>query len=618
MNSSPYNDDYFIDQLIERLKTSLDNLRFAIDRKDNASINLSSLDTRTRNIFIKYHIQDYLALSRCEANNIVKWKYCGKKTIQNIIKIMDEFSYSEMGTTDNKDSTVSVAHKNHYYFASKIDEILDEKYYLDYVPSEEEFDTFGKCAVCIAENINDYIEAYKRNALQDRDVEIFRDYIIDDMITMEVIGQKYNLTRERIRQLLLKYRKRLSGCFHKDEYRAYSDVINDCLLTVPYEGFMHFIAYGLLTQYSKRFTLFAMQCLFGNVLAENILAVASNLIYACPPINRADSKVEELLQKACFPSASYADLIVGEIECAEDTGSHTYIEKLYLRLRRCNKLKAVIRKPKIVYYVTSSTEHVPDFGLLTQDGKFILVVALPTINMAIRYNLNRFNALHKFCKENGYGYIITDDRFNSIYDIKHSELNSELEQSLLRILDKFGRIGWSDIQKLKSKFRITNATIAAFVMQNNLNFSLNPFVITNSGDKVKENKEEALSEIQDKTFQVDLAEIEDEYNERSAVKGIANSDNFTVKVGKYDFICDESGEILTDSELFEELRKLRWDLAEETGVPKFYIFGNAQLIGLATYKPTNVDEWLAIKGLGPGKFNKYGAQFIEIIKKYKK
>ncbi len=89
-----------------------------------------------------------------------------------------------------------------------------------------------------------------------------------------------------------------------------------------------------------------------------------------------------------------------------------------------------------------------------------------------------------------------------------------------------------------------------------------------------------------------------------------------IAVGKYDFICDEKGEILTDSKLFEELKKLRLDLAEEAGVPNFYIFWDSHLIGLAMFKSTNEKEWLAIKGIGSSKFNKYGEQVLEVIMKH--
>jgi len=615
MNSSPLQDNS-IEQLIAKLEISLNNLRAAIDKKYNADIDFRLLDTRTRNILIKNHrIRDYLALSRCEVQSILKWRNCGRKTIENIIKIMDEFSNSEIDVANMAETAVTVTHNNYYCLVLKIEELIDGKKYLDYKPMEEEIDKFGKCATCIAEYMIGYIEAVKRNDSRERDIEIFADYIADDKITLESIGRKYDLTRERIRQLVLRSRKSLCRYFYKDEYKVYGNAVNDCLANIPYKAFMHFVAFGLLTQCGERFTLFTLQCLLGDDYTENVFAIATNLISVCPPAIKIDRKIEELLQKACFPNTSFARVNIGETESEEYNGNYAYLEKFYGRLTRYQKLKKVIFKPKIVYYVTSTTEHVPDFGLITEEGKLILVIVLPTINMALRYNLKRFNALHKFCKEKGYGYIITNDRFNTINDIKNGEIDGELVKALLRVLDKYDYIGWNDIQRLKSKFKITNATLAAFILQNKLDFSLSPFLITYPTDIVMKNSTEDIPKISYVSSQVYLPECNDvSSNKRKAEKGI---EYLTVKVGKYNFICDENGEILTDSELFEELREFRRKTAEEEGFPNYCVFGNAQLIEMATYKPTTEGEWLAIKGLGPAKFGKYGERVIEIIQKYK-
>ncbi|MDE5666985.1 MAG: HRDC domain-containing protein, partial [Clostridia bacterium] len=49
----------------------------------------------------------------------------------------------------------------------------------------------------------------------------------------------------------------------------------------------------------------------------------------------------------------------------------------------------------------------------------------------------------------------------------------------------------------------------------------------------------------------------------------------TEKIKGYEFICDENGEILTDGELFEELRQLRLKFATEADIPAYCIISNA-------------------------------------------
>ena len=86
-----------------------------------------------------------------------------------------------------------------------------------------------------------------------------------------------------------------------------------------------------------------------------------------------------------------------------------------------------------------------------------------------------------------------------------------------------------------------------------------------------------------------------------------------VKADGLDSVCEDDGEILTDTELLEELRQLRLTLAQKEGLPAYCIFSKAALVGLATYKPENKEEWLAIKGLGEAKFAKYSAEVFSLI-----
>lgn len=71
-----------------------------------------------------------------------------------------------------------------------------------------------------------------------------------------------------------------------------------------------------------------------------------------------------------------------------------------------------------------------------------------------------------------------------------------------------------------------------------------------------------------------------------------------------------------DSELFEELRKLRYGIAQGRGVPAFVICGDATLRDLARQRPTTRDALRGIKGLGDRKVAELGAQFIDCIRQY--
>lgn len=76
------------------------------------------------------------------------------------------------------------------------------------------------------------------------------------------------------------------------------------------------------------------------------------------------------------------------------------------------------------------------------------------------------------------------------------------------------------------------------------------------------------------------------------------------------------GELTFDQALFDELRVLRKEIADLEHVPPFVIFGDKSLIEMAHCLPQNLISFADISGVGESKLNRFGDQFIEIIKNY--
>jgi ATP-dependent DNA helicase RecQ len=72
-----------------------------------------------------------------------------------------------------------------------------------------------------------------------------------------------------------------------------------------------------------------------------------------------------------------------------------------------------------------------------------------------------------------------------------------------------------------------------------------------------------------------------------------------------------------DDLLFEELRKLRREIATREGVPPYIIFADVTLHEMAQYTPTDAGSMLKIKGVGESKLQKYGDLFINVIQKHR-
>lgn len=73
----------------------------------------------------------------------------------------------------------------------------------------------------------------------------------------------------------------------------------------------------------------------------------------------------------------------------------------------------------------------------------------------------------------------------------------------------------------------------------------------------------------------------------------------------------------TGYKLFEQLRKLRLDIAKEEAVPPYIVFSDKTLIDMCVRVPRNKAEMLNVTGVGENKFNKYGQRFIDEIDMFK-
>ncbi len=77
---------------------------------------------------------------------------------------------------------------------------------------------------------------------------------------------------------------------------------------------------------------------------------------------------------------------------------------------------------------------------------------------------------------------------------------------------------------------------------------------------------------------------------------------------------EPAGEASADGELFERLRQLRKQIADERGIPAYLVFSDRALRQMIERRPQSEAHLLAISGVGPKKAAQYGARFIEALK----
>ncbi|QTD43246.1 DNA helicase RecQ [Sporosarcina sp. Te-1] len=74
-----------------------------------------------------------------------------------------------------------------------------------------------------------------------------------------------------------------------------------------------------------------------------------------------------------------------------------------------------------------------------------------------------------------------------------------------------------------------------------------------------------------------------------------------------------SKQITKENPLFNQLRALRMQLAQEAGVPPFVVFSDKSLRDMAAKMPTTEEQFLEVNGVGTAKLERYGEAFINEI-----
>ncbi len=71
-----------------------------------------------------------------------------------------------------------------------------------------------------------------------------------------------------------------------------------------------------------------------------------------------------------------------------------------------------------------------------------------------------------------------------------------------------------------------------------------------------------------------------------------------------------------DRGLFETLRALRREIARQRGVPAYIVFGDAALRDMARRRPSGIERFLDVSGVGQSKARQYGERFVATIREH--
>ena len=358
------------------------------------------------------------------------------------------------------------------------------------IVDESNIEKYKACGLCIVEQADKILQVIESimNGRYSRKIAVCRKYVESDGTTLAAVGESYEVSRERIRQIVNGV-DRCIFTYFKRAIRWNNAEIKDGLerLAAAFESIEYdvrsLMTYGM-SEVSERKKRFIFNMLFGKELSRNLVQESKELGEQIEMHEKLAKKEQKELEawefyrsKIKYPSpiTVNSDVVISSYETEDD---YVCNARLVGRMKKFATVVEVIENPDIVFYATRVTDHRPHLLLRLADKTSVLVLALPVTNMAFSYNIKKANALHMFCKQYGYGYMIIDPyRGTSIYDIKEKEVDGELVDLLNSALDKQGMIMWETVKQIKQTHTVSNEDIAAYVLQNKLNFTLKPFCI---------------------------------------------------------------------------------------------------------------------------------------------
>ncbi len=466
--------------------------------------------TRVLNGLSRNSIRSLGGLLTLTINDLFELKGLGEKTVISICKQLSKYrgmDYAQIA--ENKKQTGAEREKfeeNKIYFDKLKDEIININ-----IESLDEIDSFDIC-VELGVAFENYIDVCLGTAPRGRDILKKRIGLLQvEKSTLDYIGKQYGISRERVRQIIKRVSNKLSAQSYKTK-GSYFEAIVKILSSIDCEKLVHVLFVEFIDLYGVDYIKVFLQSLFGKDNSEQILEIYNNYTYnerekqkrKLSDENKRSRKqkdVEKLKHVLCFPGEkkAYNNTITKKPQLRkinEDNGCRTGeiylskakkvvqyesgIERKVLLFLENNEYVSEINTQCIVIpyeYADKEREYYPDIVIKTVNNEICVLEVKTFFQMPIYQNVLKFRAMHEFCKKNGMGYTIIDERMRSIFDHKISSYNKEFAEILIKECKENGSLNYGQYKKLMSEnnSNIKMMELSTLVLQEHLKWSLKPF-----------------------------------------------------------------------------------------------------------------------------------------------
>ena len=458
------------------LLTEVDTLLGNLDKKYDC-VTFDNCSTRVRNVFESQHIFNVGKLKAYSACGLLQITNFGIKCLREVFEYLMSLLTQSTNRAPMVDDSNSEQNNLMLLYVLKANA---KKYNLD---TENAYDMYLKHSDAysvIYMELMDYLAKISKIKLDQRSQFIFNERFgfNGDIKTLQEIGDMFSLSKERIRQLIntsirkLKLKRISDPNTLRLEYDKFKTM--EKLESLPLSGFL---AYILLAEGSGFLLLQLFLSLFFGVknkadatrIGHNILEQYHKTIVRHkknPPIDKVNKFNKAFCDLIVFDNKRFVsdeafsclktERLVNDNEKelanfsyeGESLPCESHLEKNILeKLLHYKTFKKV--KTQSLKIPFKKSYYYPDFQCLTHDNSLVIIEVKPLFNMCDSYNIEKFQALKSYCEENGYGYLIVDDRRNSFSAINNE--NKPFNELLLENLKQSSSINFQTFLALSAQ-----------------------------------------------------------------------------------------------------------------------------------------------------------------------
>jgi len=374
-----------------------------------------------------------------------------------------------------------------------------------------------------------YFTEAQHSVLNEREqsiIDLRYGFVGDQSHTLAEIGQKFGITRERVRQIITKCEKKIRAVgrrklwsgetnhpcaeliqFLENNIDKQADNALEQIIEFADKSLSHLhmenLAIPLLVKLLYGFSTQGITCQKNaQLIYRNIQKEVAEFRKAVLDDSKKKTKkatFDRLMQDVIWPS----NVVLREIDyelCSVRKPSlysegktgvflskkmnrevcfESGLERKFLeQLEESDEVEYYLEQPAKIKYWHLGIKRIyyPDVMFILKDRRSVLVEIKPIFNMALQENIAKFDALNNYCEQHGFGALVTDGR-KTFQQLAEHMPDPDFAHDIILAL-KQGPLGFVQYRMILTQHNVTQVDFTSLIIRQNLILTLRPFFLS--------------------------------------------------------------------------------------------------------------------------------------------